>query len=156
MKKFQIHIIDISHATSLSKNCYVHLLQCLLLLVVPFYGWQRSNRLLRDVHNPYNTTPVIAVFCFQEQRSLGCELDLSGSFLARTPKMRTSQEEEEGEGACWLLGLILMVILAIGEVQPNPGPHSEQDKLDQILHTRETRNAKAKPYTNFSKATARK
>jgi hypothetical protein len=67
---------------------------------------------------------------------MGVKLELYrariGSFLARKPKVRASQEEE-GEGACWFLGLILMVILVIGGVEPNPGPHSEQDKLDKIL-----------------------
>jgi hypothetical protein len=57
-----------------------------------------------------------------------------GSFPARKPKVRASQEEEEGgEGACWFPGLILMVILVIGGVELNSDPPSEQDKLDQIL-----------------------
>jgi hypothetical protein len=53
-------------------------------------------------------------------------------FLARRPKLIATWESE-GIGFCWFLGDILIMLLVVRGVDLNPGPQSEQDKLDQIL-----------------------
>jgi len=45
-----------------------------------------------------------------------------GMFLTRRPNVRASQGTE-GEGAFWFLELMLIVLLVIGGVELNIGPH---------------------------------
>jgi len=56
----------------------------------------------------------------------------TGLFLAWGSKFIASWESE-GEGVCWFLVDILIVLLVIGAVDLNPGPQSKREKLDQIL-----------------------
>jgi hypothetical protein len=47
-------------------------------------------------------------------------------------KTAATQEVMEGN-QCWFVGLVIMVLLVVGDVELNPGPTVEQEKLDQIL-----------------------
>ena len=53
-------------------------------------------------------------------------------YLARTRKV-SSKKDCGGCGDCWFFGIALIVLLVMEEVDINPGPPSELDKIDQIV-----------------------
>jgi hypothetical protein len=53
-------------------------------------------------------------------------------YVARTRKV-SSKKDCRGHGDCCFFGLALIVLLVMEEVDINPGPPSEQDKIDQIV-----------------------
>jgi hypothetical protein len=53
-------------------------------------------------------------------------------YVARTRKM-SSKKDCGGHCDCRFFGLALIVLLFMEEEDINPGPPSEQDKIDQIV-----------------------
>jgi hypothetical protein len=53
-------------------------------------------------------------------------------YVVRTRKM-SSKKDCGGPGDCRSFETALIVLLVIEEVDINPGPPSEQDKIDQIV-----------------------
>jgi hypothetical protein len=65
-----------------------------------------------------------------------------GTFVVK--KTAATQEVMEGN-QCWFVGLVIMVLLAVGGVELNPGPTGDQEKLDQILtHARNQERERAR------------
>jgi hypothetical protein len=55
-----------------------------------------------------------------------------GMYMARTRKV-SSKKDCGGHSDCWFFGIALIVLLVMEEADINPGPLSEQDKINQIV-----------------------
>jgi hypothetical protein len=73
------------------------------------------------------------------QREYGVDIGMChariGSFAARYKRKDTTEGWKVGtdEWQTWFWGLVLIVLLVIGQVEVNLGPAVEQEKIDQIL-----------------------
>jgi hypothetical protein len=57
-----------------------------------------------------------------------------GTFIVMSPVKKTADTREVMEGnQCWFVGLVIMVLLVVGDTELNPGQTMGQEKIDHIL-----------------------